>query len=292
MRTETEMYNLILGTATADERIRAVILNGSRANPRARKDPFQDFDIVYLVTDVKPFREDMNWIDRFGERMILQLPDDVDGLQQAEHDPITYLIQFMDGNRIDLTLIPVERLNMMEEDSLTIALLDKDGILPAYPPPDDSSTLPQPPTEFQFDNCCNEFWWVSAYVAKGLWRGELIFARSLLEEVMRKELMKMMTWYHGVRTGFHNNPGKYGKYLQADIEPELWEMLLATFRDDTIEHTWQSLFVMGELFRMVGLRVGDHFGYTYPADDDRRVSAHLQHVYRLPPDAADIYPNR
>jgi len=39
-------------------RIRAVIMSGSRANPNARRDLFQDFDIVYLVTDVDSFRDD------------------------------------------------------------------------------------------------------------------------------------------------------------------------------------------------------------------------------------------
>ncbi len=50
------MFDLILDTARADERIRAVILNGSRANPNAPRDPFQDFDIVYLVTDSAALR--------------------------------------------------------------------------------------------------------------------------------------------------------------------------------------------------------------------------------------------
>lgn len=48
-RTETEMMNLILSTAKEDERVRAVILNGSRANPNLKKDIFQDYDIVYIV---------------------------------------------------------------------------------------------------------------------------------------------------------------------------------------------------------------------------------------------------
>ena len=56
MRTEQQMLDLILETARCDERIRAVIMNGSRTNPNAPRDPFQDFDIVYIVTDGGPFR--------------------------------------------------------------------------------------------------------------------------------------------------------------------------------------------------------------------------------------------
>ena len=56
MRSEQEMLELIVETARSDDRIRAVIMVGSRANPKARRDIFQDFDIVYLVKDVAPFR--------------------------------------------------------------------------------------------------------------------------------------------------------------------------------------------------------------------------------------------
>lgn len=46
MRTESEMIELILNIARADERIRAVRMEGSRANPAAPKDKYQDYDIT------------------------------------------------------------------------------------------------------------------------------------------------------------------------------------------------------------------------------------------------------
>ena len=46
MRSEEEMMNLILQVAKDDERVRAVYLNGSRTNPNAPKDRFQDYDVV------------------------------------------------------------------------------------------------------------------------------------------------------------------------------------------------------------------------------------------------------
>ena len=55
MRTEQEMFDLILSVASEDERIRAVYMNGSRTNPNAPKDIFQDYDIVYVVTETLSF---------------------------------------------------------------------------------------------------------------------------------------------------------------------------------------------------------------------------------------------
>ena len=53
MRSEQEMFDLILNTAREDKRIRAVYMNGSRTNPNAPKDIFQDYDIVYVVRDTR-----------------------------------------------------------------------------------------------------------------------------------------------------------------------------------------------------------------------------------------------
>ena len=55
MRSEEEILTLIINVAKTDERIRAVLLNGSRANPNITKDKFQDFDIVYIVNEIKTF---------------------------------------------------------------------------------------------------------------------------------------------------------------------------------------------------------------------------------------------
>ena len=62
MRTEKEMYDLIISIAQSDERIRAVYLNGSRTNPNVPKDIFQDYDVVYVVTETKPFM--LNYVVR------------------------------------------------------------------------------------------------------------------------------------------------------------------------------------------------------------------------------------
>lgn len=74
MRSDAEMLDLILNVARNDEGIRAVTMNGSRVNPHARRDPFQDFDIVYFVRDVEPYKRNRAFISQFGELMILQTP--------------------------------------------------------------------------------------------------------------------------------------------------------------------------------------------------------------------------
>lgn len=283
------MLDLIVGTAEQDDRIRAAIMGGSRANPNAQRDIFQDFDIVYLVTDVDPFKHDHLWITRFGELMILQMPDAMGDLPVRNDGRFAYLMQFADGNRIDLTLFPVATLNEFKWESLSILLLDKDHILEPFPAPSERDFLPEPPTAKAFSDCCNEFWWVCPYVAKGLWRGEIVYAKHILDQVIREQLVKMLTWYVGMKTDWKQNPGKFGKYLQKGLEPKLWSMLENTYADAGYESTWDSLQSMCELFRVTAATVAQHFGLSYPTDDDAKVSAHLKRVRQLPPGATELY---
>ncbi len=289
MRSEHEMLDLIINSARADPRIRAVILNGSRVNPNAPKDFFQDYDVIYLVTEKDSFLADPAWIRLFGELMILQLPDDMSDPAPEGKDSYAYLMQFADGNRIDLTLLPVDKLDKLESDSLTLTLLDKDGILPKFDPPNDSGYLPKLPTAKQFFDCTNEFWWVSPYAAKGLWRREIPYAKHVLDEYVRGQLDKMLVWYVGIRFNFQKSPGKEGKYLEQCLEPELWQLLLKTYSDADYDHTWEALLTMADLFRRIAIPVAEHFGFTYPSGEDERVTAHLRHVRSLPRDAEEMY---
>jgi len=288
MRSEREMMELIVDTARNDERVRAVIMNGSRTNPNAPRDPFQDFDIVYLVTDVAPFKDNYDWIKRFGEIMILQVPEEMQDPPPSNDGGFAYLMQFADGNRIDLGIYPLAKLNQLERDSLSLLLLDKDGIVESLAPASESDYLPRPPTTKAFSDCCNEFWWVCPYVAKGLWREEITYAKYMLDQFVREQLMKMLTWHIGLKTQFLRNLGKYGKYFKQYLEPELWDMLLETYSDASYSNTWEALHTMCDLFRIMALPVAEHFGFAYPHGDDERVLAHLNHVRILPRDSKEI----
>ncbi|HZU86588.1 MAG TPA: aminoglycoside 6-adenylyltransferase [Anaerolineaceae bacterium] len=267
MRSETEMYDLILSTARADERIRAVILNGSRANPNAPRDAWQDFDIIYIVTDVTPFHNNLEWLDRFGERAILQMPESMGDPPAAGHGGECYLTQFTDGNRIDLTLFTLADYLKQEPDSLTVVLLDKEGILPPIPPADESSYLPHPPGAKAYADCCNEFWWVTPYVAKGLRRGELPYARHMLE-IVREQLTRMLIWQIGLQTDFAKNPGKHGKYFQRYLTAAEWDLLAQSYAGSGIPETWAALRALNDLFHHSAQIVAAHFGYQYPQGDE------------------------
>ncbi|MCJ8012357.1 aminoglycoside 6-adenylyltransferase [Paenibacillus sp. KQZ6P-2] len=290
MRTKQEMMDLVLNVAKKDERIRAVAMNGSRTNPNAPVDPFQDYDIVYLVSEMDSFIQDPQWVDVFGDRIIMQTPENMDLFPASLGGRFTYLMLFTDGNRIDLMLVPIEEKEIYcQEDKLTVILLDKDQNLPEIASPSDEKYWVQRPSAAFFADCCNEFWWVSTYVAKGLWRNEILYAQHHLQNIMRPMLIKMLEWQVGIQTDFSVSTGKNGKYLQQYMTEQNWNELLSTYPDGSYENVWKALFDMCLLFRSCALFVAKHFEFEYPHQDDERVTAYLKHVHALPADAVEIF---
>ncbi|MGR9593042.1 aminoglycoside 6-adenylyltransferase [Bacillus thuringiensis] len=291
MRTEKEMLDLIINTAKEDERIRAVIMNGSRVNSNVKRDCFQDYDIMYVVHDIQSFTSNHNWIHRFGEIMIVQMPEEMSLIPADEDGKFLYLMQFMDGNRIDLTLVPFDLINkFVGQDSLSKLLLDKDNCIVEFPPASDKDYLIKKPTEKEFLDCCNEFWWCSTNVGKGLWREELSYAKGMLDGPVRDMFIVMLEWHVGMKTDFTVNAGKFGKHFEQYVEEDMWKQFKKTFSNAEYENIWGSFFVMGDLFREVANEIANTYGYQYPQDDDDdKVTNYLKHVKALPKDSTSIY---
>jgi aminoglycoside 6-adenylyltransferase len=194
MRDEKEMMDLIISYATNDDCVRVVTMEGSRLNKNAPRDRFQDFDVRFIVTDMEKYQNNDDWLDVFGKRVIMQKPEAMTMFPPTLGNWFSYLMQYEDGNRIDLTLIPFDEMEkyFAGADTLTKVILDKDAICPRLNEPSDTDYHVKRPS-FEFvDDCCNEFWWLSTYVTKGLCRGELLYAIKHLD-MMREQMLTMIS---------------------------------------------------------------------------------------------------
>lgn len=285
MRTEEEMMELILGIAEEDPRIRAVYMNGSKTNPNAPVDRFQDYDIVYVVTDTAPFYQDSAWIDRFGERLYMQMPEYMDflrGKEYAPQDTYGWLMLFTDGNRIDLHVssIPFAKQDIVR-DRLCRILLDKDGLLPPMPPATDADHYVKKPTVNEFHCCCNEFWWCLNNIAKGLWRKEIPYAMDMLHDAVRPQLIHMLAWKAGGEHGYACSIGKSGKYLYRFLPEETWKRFLSTYPDGDTEHIWKAVYQMCGLFDETAEEVAAQLDTVYNRTEARAGREYLDWVRSL-----------
>ena len=283
-------FDLILKFAENDRRIRGVIMNGSRANPQAQRDTMQDYDIVYLVDDFESFMADHSWVDVFGEKLVHQLPDDTILYPDSVSDGrFGYLMQFADGNRIYLTVAKKELYKgFCFDDRLSVILLDKDNFLPELPPPDESSHYVKVPDINNFNGCRCEFWWVSPYVSKGLWRGLLLFAQQHMELCIRKELGKMLSWYAASLNDFNISTGKCGDKLKEYLPNDMWQKYLSTWAACDESAVWDALFAAGELFSQTSRLVAEKLNFAYDDSWDKNVPKYLEYVRNLPRDAETI----
>lgn len=279
MRNEEEMFNLILDFAKSNNSIKAVLLNGSKANPNAKKDKFMDFDIVYVVDKTEPFIKNKNFISYFGKILIMQEPDNPNLFvpEYPNEEKYTYLMQFTDGNRIDLTFtIPEFAEKICKDDSQTVILIDKNNIFSEIPYPSDKSYHIKRPGENEFLACCNEFWWLSTYIAKGLWRIQVVYALEMFNQNVHPEFMKMTRWFVGINNDFKVSSGKYDKYFEKLLPPEIYQKLLKTYPTANVENIWKSLKMMCELFDQFSSKTSIALGFKY---DSRQCKDIMDYIF-------------
>lgn len=253
MRTETEMLDVILKTAETLQ-VTAVAMSGSRTNSQAPQDKFQDYDVVYVVENLDELITDLSWLDQFGKRIIEQEVD----LGQRR----LFLMLFEDGNRIDLTLCPKENIKeWVDSESKFIVLEDEKGLFESYSPSPKRFWI-HPATETDFKNSCNEFWWVSAYVVKGICRNQFIYATDHLYGICQQELLKILAWQVASDRGAVDIGKNYKyifHYLPAEKENEFSNLLDFS----SLDKITQSLLATMQLFHREAQRLAQKLGFDY-----------------------------
>ena len=253
MRTETEMFDVILQTAKVLQ-VDAVAMSGSRTNPKAPKDEFQDYDVVYIVEDLDGLIADLSWLDQFGKRIIEQ--------EVSLGNRRLYLMLFEDGNRIDLTLCPKSHIQeWVDSEASYTVLIDEKGLFESYSPSSDRF-LTSPPNKMDFEKTCNEFWWVSAYVVKGICRNQLVYATDHLYGICQQELLKVLAWQVARNRGLVDI-GKNYKYLFNYLPIDKEKEFSALLDFSSLDKITQSLFATMQLFHQEAQSLAQKMDFKY-----------------------------
>lgn len=275
MIKQDKILRKIINFANQEDNIRAVIMNGSRVNKNAPIDMFQDYDVIMMTDEPNIYFINQQFINSFGDLIIFQH----NNLDDQAH---VYLMLFKENFRIDMRFLSYNQvLKELQQDSLSLILLDKDKMLPTIPDPDDSSYFIQKPSDEEFNETTNEFWWCLTNVAKGIYRDELPYVKSMYEDVVRKAFNIMIDWYIGINYDFKINPGKFGKWYKKYLDKDLYENIVKTYSGISYHDIWNSVFTACEVFRFIGNKVADYFGYKYPINDDKNVLDYLKFVKDL-----------
>ena len=223
----------------------------------------------------------------------MQMPEKMDFLRGRDYyfdDTYGWLIQFADGNRLDLHVESIPyALNNILADKLCMILLDKGNILPIIPESTDKDYHVEKPLENDYMCDCNNFWWCLNNVAKGLWRREIPYVMDMINYHIRPHLVNMLSWKIGIGTNYSCSIGKSGKYMYRFLSKEMWQRFLKTYSDGSTEHIWDATLVMCDLFDEVANEVADKLGYCYNQEEADSSRSFLEHIRRLPKEANEIY---
>lgn len=253
MRTDQEILGLILETAKKLQ-VDAVALSGSRTDTKAPKDEFQDYDVVYVVDDLYNLTSDLAWLDQFGTRIIEQ--HNILGNRRL------YLMLFEDGNRIDLTLCPKDHIQEWVESEADFTVLeDPKGLFESYSP-SPQRFWTSPASETDFKKACNEFWWVSAYVVKGICRNQLIYVTDHLYGICQQELLKVLAWQVARNRGLVDI-GKNYKYLFNYLPIDKEKEFSALLDFSSLDKITQSLFATMQLFHQEAQSLAQKMDFKY-----------------------------
>jgi aminoglycoside 6-adenylyltransferase len=290
---EDPVAQYLINWATADPRVRAVVWTSTRTNPTAVVDALSDYDIIFVVDDIAPFIEDEAWLGDFGPLLVVYR-DPVH--YEAGHPSITRVTQYEDGLKIDFHVMPVALWESWMAapalpDELDVGyrvIVDKDDLTSGMRPPTYRAFIPEPPDEATYLNEIELFFHEGTYVAKNLWRDELIPATYSFDLIRTGHLRQMLEWRMEIDHEWSVQTGALGKGLKKHLPPDVWVAFEQTYAGADIEEIWTAFFTALELFRRVAMEVGEALGYAYPHEFDRRATAYFQDLQVLDHNAASF----
>ncbi|HEU4509536.1 MAG TPA: aminoglycoside 6-adenylyltransferase [Pyrinomonadaceae bacterium] len=273
--------------ANSQDLIRAVILTSSRAIPNAPVDLFSDYDVILVSRSIEPFYADRTWLGVFGPVLAVYRDPLIDenGLRRS-----AYVVQYENSLKIDFTLWPVELLQRItsseqlpaEFDAGYQVLLDKDNVTTALKQPTYRGYIPAPPTEAYYMELIEGFFLDTTYVAKFLWRDDMMAAKHILDNSLKQEhLRPMLEWHAEIDHAWTLKPGPYGRRLKQHLPPDLWAELERTYTGAGLQENWEALFQTIALMRHVATKVGEHLGFTYPEELEQLTVNYLKKVQQL-----------
>lgn len=273
-----KVIKTLLTMLTADENVQAVVLNGSRTNPRISQDPLQDYDVAVYVNSVpqaEHFLNHTDWPSAFGTPAIGQK-------NQMPRQAIIHMVQFSSGLRIDLSVHPLENLeHNLQRDSLSVLLFHRTTPPPVSPPSEVSYYTPMP-SQQEWEETLNELWWIMPYVGKALWRGETTLASYHYHNNLLVPLTTLLVWQVGSQHRWQVNTGLAGRWLPRYLPTPMARRYQSLCFPPNAEALWQALTEIGDLVREVGVPLSETLGYPYPAADDQGTTEYLRALKILP----------
>lgn len=277
-----ELLNRFVLWAEGQTDIRAVIVIGSRARTDQPADVWSDVDLIISAYNPQPYLEYSEWLKSIGNVWVTHIePTLAQGVSERR-------VLFEGGFDFDLVFIPDNQINRLLQNAEIAQiirrgiriLVDKDRIMSRITLPIGLQSPYVPPTEAQFSNLVNDFWYHAAWTAKKLRRGELYSALMSSDTYMKNLLMQMLEWHtHAVSP---DNPDTWygGRYVEQWADPRLLAQMRDAFAHYEQGDIQRGLLTTMDLFRRAATETATQLTYPYPFQADANITHWVEGILR------------
>ena len=253
--------------ATSDPGTRAAIIIGSRARLDHPADEWSDLDIVVHTSDPQRYLANTDWLENVGNPWLTFVEQTPGGGPERR-------VMFEGGLDVDFAIIPAEWGQQVMSTGVPADLadiirrgvrviVDKDGLAAQLLQMPLDAPLSPPPTQAEFLEVVNNFWYHTVWTAKHLRRGELWWAKSCCDDHLKFRLRRMMEWHARATKGQSYDTWMRGRFLEEWADPRAVEELKGIFAHYDAEDVWRALLATMELFRWVAVEAAERLGYPY-----------------------------
>lgn len=253
--------NKLISFAKSSDNIRALVLQGSYVNENAPIDDFSDLDPLFFVKDLSEFLNNNDWKKHFGNPISFFHDQ---GDLETDNAWYTRLTIYDDGFKLDFGFQSVESAKFANEMSLYKVYVDKDNIIPTPDVTDERKFYSKKPTEKEFLDRMNAFFFDTSYIVKSIIREELVFTKYMESTIQENQILPLFEWYIGVKNNFQVNTGVKGRYMKRYLTKVEWEMLEKVYPNSTRKEEIEALFASYELVSYLGRFISTKLGFSYP----------------------------
>jgi aminoglycoside 6-adenylyltransferase len=281
--------------------IRAALIVGSRAREDRPADEWSDLDIILIVTEPERYLTKTDWLENIGNPWVTFTEKTGTGDEKERR------VLFDGGLDVDFVLLPAKKIqalarllqarerfpkilsllprSLSQEATQGIAafsdiahrgvkvLVDKDGIAKFLLSAIVEASPPAPPTQDEFLNLVNDFWYHAVWTAKKLRRGELWTAKGCSDSYMKWwRLRQMIEWHARAKNSFEYDTWHGGRFLEKWADPRIVEGLRDAFAYYDEDDLWRGLLATMDLFRWVAIETAELLGHAYPSSADEHAT--------------------
>lgn len=278
MLTYEDLIVRITGWAQAEKDVRGALIIGSRARTDHPADEWADLDVLVFAHNPDQYIQSGRWAERIAPCWLTFVERTGDG--QAWERRTMY----EGGLDVDVALNPEEWLDGISqqlprevEDLLrkgVRVLVDKDGKLAKILIMPFSKTAPmERPSEGEFVNLANDFWYHTVWSAKHLRRGELWWAKAGVDMRLKGLLQCMLEWHAQAVNRGSRGVWTRGRFLEEWADPRTMEELPNAFAHYDAGDIAQALRVTMQIFRRLEDECAAQWGFMPQIQAEQRVAA-------------------